>query len=434
MDSRPRRGLRRHHVSAILLSLGLLVAFVFWMRGDRSAPLTQNAPRTAAAAASPVMPAAAASAGASTPPASSTPAAVAEAPSPEATAPTEPYDIAHARVEEERGQPMGLAARVTVPPELQHYSDRRRFLAVQMADSHEEKYDLPQDDADLVAMYRAGKLVEMPLITDEYILYDIGIDATDDPMVKYDPATNKDVPLFASAADLEAALASLADQAQHARTARARAAAESRRKFLGGYYDDPAKREELLREGADVASLAANFEGTAYDLADPAARARFDARLLSLTRPQTRPVILDLAREYHQRFGRLLPITSLVRTERYQRRLGRVNANATHVEIPPHTTGCAFDISYRYMAADEQQFLMDRIAKLEDEGKVESLKERRNHFHVFVFADGRRPPEELVAQFLDEVDASHAADRLERAQRARAPRRSGRARHGARAR
>ena len=108
-------------------------------------------------------------------------------------------------------------------------------------------------------------------------------------------------------------------------------------------------------------------------------------------------MILDLAREYHQRFGRLLPVTSLVRTERYQRRLGRVNANATRVEIPPHTTGCAFDISYRYMAADEQQFLLDRIAQLEDEGKVEALRERRNHIHVFVFQDGRRPPEELVA-------------------------------------
>ena len=50
---------------------------------------------------------------------------------------------------------MGLAARVSVPPELQHYSDRRRFLAVQMADSHEEHYDLPEDDADLVAMLRS---------------------------------------------------------------------------------------------------------------------------------------------------------------------------------------------------------------------------------------------------------------------------------------
>jgi hypothetical protein len=41
------------------------------------------------------------------------------------------------------------------------------------------------------------------------------------------------------------------------------------------------------------------------------------------------------------------------------------------------------------MAADEQQFLMDRIAQLEQDGKVEALKERRNHIHVFVFPDGQ---------------------------------------------
>ena len=118
-----------------------------------------------------------------------------------------------------------------------------------------------------------------------------------------------------------------------------------------------------------------------------------------------------------------------MRTERYQRRLGRVNANATKVEFPPHTTGCAFDISYRYMAADEQQFLMDRIAQLEDEGRVEALRERRNHIHVFVFQDGRRPPEELIAQFLDDVDASHG---IVRARPGNALARS--ARRGARAR
>src|SRR5207253_1896776 len=163
--------------------------------------------------------------------------------------------------------PVGLAARVHVPPELQHYSDRRRFLAIQMADSRQEQYELPKDDADLAAMLREGKLVEMPALAGDYILYDVGLDGADNPMAAYDPA-----------------------------------------------------------DGAD--------------------RARFDTRLLSTTRPGTRDLLLEIAREYHEKFGRLLPVTSLVRTERYQRRLGRVNANATHVETPPHTTGCAFDISY----------------------------------------------------------------------------------------
>jgi uncharacterized protein DUF5715 len=426
MDDRPRRRIRRHHFYAMLLLLAVIVAAPFWLRGDRCTPPVQNRP---AAAVSPeaTTPGAPPSASLAASPSSG----VTEVPSPAATAPTEPYDVAHARVEEDRGQPMGLAARVTVPAQLQHYSDRRRFLAVQMADSREEQYALPQDDADLVAMLRAGTLVEMPPLTGEYILYDVGSDASDDPMAAYDASARKDIPLFASAAQLDAERARLAERAQRAPGRRARAAAEARAHFLSSYYDDPPKREELLRKGADMAALAASFGGESYDLGDPAARARLDARLLSLTRPGTRDVILDLAREYHQRFGRLLPVTSLVRTERYQRRLGRVNANATHVDIPPHTTGCAFDISYRYMPADEQQFLLDRVAQLEDEGKVEALRERRNHIHVFVFQDGRRPPEELVAQFLDEVDASHGIVRDASGVVVRSPRRGGR---GARAR
>jgi hypothetical protein len=320
---------------------------------------------------------------------------------------------------------MGLAARVTVPAELQHYSDRRRFLAIQMADTRHEQLELPQDDGDLAAMQRAGKLIELPQLGEDYILYDIGLDASDDPMAAYDPDAHKDVPLFASAADLEAERASLADLAKDSPSRRTRARAETREKTLASYYDDPSKRDVLLKKGADLSALAANFGGRSYDLKDPAQRAQFDAHMLSLIRPGARDVILDLAREYHQRFGRLLPISSLVRTERYQRRLGRVNANATRVEFPPHTTGCAFDITYRYMAADEQQFLMDRVAQLERDGKVEALKERRNHIHVFVFPDGQRPPEELVAQFLDEVDASHGIVRDGSGAIVRAPGRRG---------
>ncbi|PYQ45136.1 MAG: hypothetical protein DMF77_05205 [Acidobacteria bacterium] len=342
------------------------------------------------------------------PPSTAAPSTTAPAePSPAASPPAEPYDVAHARVQEDRGQAMGLAARVTVPAELQHYSDRRRFLAVQMADTRQEQLELPQDDGDLAAMLRAGKLVELPPLGEDYILYDIGLDASDDPMAAYDPDAHKDVPLFASAADLDAERTSLADLAKESPSRRMRASAETRLKTLASYYDDSTKREALLKKGSDLTALAADFGGRSYDLKDPAQRAQLDERLLSLIRPGARDLILELAREYHQRFGRLLPISSLVRTERYQRRLGRVNANATKVEFPPHTTGCAFDISYRYMAADEQQFLMDRIAQLERDGKVEALKERRNHIHVFVFPDGQRPPDELVAQFLDEVDASH---------------------------
>ena len=415
--------MRRHHQAAILLLVAVIGGYALWMRGDRSAPVAQNPPAAtlAPAATSPTLP-----------PSTAAPATTAPAePSPAASPPTEPYDVAHARVQEDRGEAMGLAARVAVPAELQHYSDRRRFLAIQMADTRQEQLELPQDDGDLAAMLRAGKLVELPRLGEDYILYDIGLDASDNPMAAYDPDAHKDMPLFPSAADLEAERSALADLAKESPSRRMRSSAETRLKTLASYYDDPSKRDVLLKKGSDIADLAANFGGRSYDLKDPAQRGELDARLLSLTRPGARDVILDLAREYHQRFGRLLPISSLVRTERYQRRLGRVNANATHVEFPPHTTGCAFDITYRYMAADEQQFLMDRIAQLERDGKVEALKERRNHIHVFVFPDGQRPPDELVAQFLDEVDASHGIVRDASGAIVRSPRRGAR---GARAR
>jgi hypothetical protein len=311
----------------------------------------------------------------------------------------------------DRGQARGRPARVSVPDELQHYSDRRRFLAVQMASAHQERYDLPQDEADLAAMLRAGQLVELPLMSADFILYDIGNDAGADPMEAYDPDARKSIPLFASAEELEAEMARLAERVQSAGSRRERVLADSRHRLLTTYYADPARRRALLGKGAEVAALASDFGGKAYDLRNPLERAQFDSRLLHLVRPRAREVITDLARDYHERFARQLPVTSLIRSERYQRGLSRVNANATRVEFPPHSTGSAFDISYRYMAADEQQFLLDRIARLEREGKVEALRERRNHIHVFVFEDQGAPPDPLVAQYLDEVDASHGITR-----------------------
>ena len=86
--------------------------------------------------------------------------------------------------------------------------------------------------------------------------------------------------------------------------------------------------------------------------------------------------------------------------------LSRVNANATHIDVAPHTTGEAFDITYRYMPTDEQNFLMEEVARLKDAGRVEALRERRNHFHIYVLADGP-PPEAVIASFFDEVEAAH---------------------------
>ena len=291
-----------------------------------------------------------------------------------------------------------------VPDDLKHYEDRRRFLAVQMADSQDRQYRLPDDEADLADMVQRGEVVEMPPLGDHYVLYDLGTDARDDPLVHYDPDSGKDVPLFPSLAEYEVEDARLEKAA--AGTGRAAARARERRELLASHYGDPERREALFREYQTVTGLAADFGGARYDLADPADQQRFQIRLLSFIRPQAREVLLEVARGYHEQFGRLLPVTSMIRTQRYQRRLGRVNRNATPVDLPPHSTGMAFDVSYKFMAPDEQNFLMEEVARLKAAGRVEALRERRNHFHVYVLADGP-PPEALIASFFDEVEAAH---------------------------
>ena len=52
---------------------------------------------------------------------------------------------------------------------------------------------------------------------------------------------------------------------------------------------------------------------------------------------------------------------------------------------------------------------MAMVAVDEDAGLVESLRENRDHIHIFAFADGRRPPETLVAEALGVVRRTRAA-------------------------
>jgi hypothetical protein len=296
------------------------------------------------------------------------------------------------RVEETRGSNGGIKT----PSELRHYPDTRRFLSLQMADAQEAKIEIPHDDAELIQMIRAGKLVRLAPLSETYLLYEVGEDAKDDPLLHYDAGTNKDVPLVPS-------MEALAEKG--AELEQGGAAGRTKKAALEAYYTDPTRREQLFREYQDVASFA---QENGYSLTDAEDRTRMHKDLLSYVRPEARDVLLKVAEAYHQQFGRLLPVTSLIRTERYQRRLGGVNPNATRVEIPPHGTGEAFDISYRYMASDEQNFVMDQVAKLEDEQKVEALRENRGHIHIYAFAGGDRPPESMVQAARSMVDAARA--------------------------
>ena len=114
----------------------------------------------------------------------------------------------------------------------------------------------------------------------------------------------------------------------------------------------------------------------------------------------------EIAASYHEKFDRPLPITSLIRPDEYQHLLSKTNPNATRIQTPPHSTGLAFDILYRYMTAGEQAHVMGHLARLKDDGRIEVLRENRDHYHVFAFIDGARPAEGLIAAVLGGASAA----------------------------
>ena len=360
---------------------------------------------------------------------------------PPAVAPSEvnPWREAARLVEEDRGQAIGRAARVHVPAELRHYANKKRFLALQVAGWMEKDYPIPADEADLARMIDHGDMVEVPAFGKDHVLYGVGANATDEPLAHFDRATGREIPLYSrydlfedAAAEWEAKAeekkaAAAAATAQAAKTPRAQAkrrrallaqarqarqeaaALEKRRAQVKAWYDDPSQRALLVEERRVLDDLARRLGKRQYDLDEPPDRRAFRGRLLSFVRPPARDRLMDLAARYHAQFSRPLPITSLVRTEQYQRQLGETNPNATKISVPPHTTGLAYDVYYHYMTGPEQDSLMDMVAQDERAGLVESLRENRDHIHIFAFADGRRPPETLVAEALGVVRRPRAA-------------------------
>lgn len=338
----------------------------------------------------------------------------------------DPWKQAALKIEEERGEDTGRKAEIEVPAQLKHYADRRRFLAVQVAEWRGQRFETPHDYAGLVALVRRGEFVEAPALGADFILYGVGENASDEPFTHYDRAAGKSVTLYATDAELEQeyahldetlkgheeSLAALAAELklapkrgrdlrkqlaeESAERKREAAALRERRKLLDSFYRNPKRRAALAAEYEELAALARDFGGRVYDLGDAAARKEFKVRLLSHVRPAALKVIEEVARAYREKFDRHLPVTSLVRTDEYQRRLSTVNPNATTIETAPHTTGLALDIYYRYMTAAEQEFVMAELARLRDAGRVEALRERRDHYHVFAFLEGKPPDERLV--------------------------------------
>ena len=380
--------------------------------------------------------------------------------------PRDPYAEAVSKAEGDRGEPTGRKASVGIPAELKQYSETRRFLAIQGAAAAETGATPPHDFAELAARIRGREgFVEVPRLGESYVLYGVGLTATG-ALTHYDLKNRKVVPLFSGVEELEAAERGLSEERERLsdslkeievrlkelgrkeRDARARlladaaarrkdiATATEKEKLLAAYYGQPGAKERaragesLFAEYAALEALARDFGGRSYDLRDPAQSREFQARMLSHVRPAALALLEELAGAYKSKFDRPLPVTSLVRTDEYQRLLRESgNPNAADVAPPPHTTGLAFDIYYRYMTAEEQEFVMAEIARLESAGRVEALRELRDHYHVFVFEEGRPPSAESVDRLLGKRGRAAAPDKPEKAEKAekKAPEKTARA-------
>ena len=345
------------------------------------------------------------------------------------------WNDAFSKVKEDRGEPTGKRAKIDIPQELRHYSDSRRFLATQVAESREHKLRTPNDFVELAQMIRNGELVSVPPVGESFILVGVGGSASGAPFSRFHNGKNVELydetglhrayeSISSARANTEAEIATLRKQLNSLgrRERSKRRAIQSQisvkqdeartvsgeKQALDRYYGSAAKREALFNEYRALAEFAANFPQRSFRLDVESERRELKRRMLAFLRPEALSVLEEVADSYYQKFGRPLPITSLVRPDEYQHKLSKTNPNATLIETPPHSTGLAFDILYGYMTAAEQQHVMAHLAQLEDAGRIEVLRENRNHYHVFAFVDGSRPAERYIGASLSSVRARQA--------------------------
>ena len=350
------------------------------------------------------------------------------------------------KVKEDRGG-TGAGA-IEIPAELRHYDERRWFLATQVAEVKKFNLQPVQDFVDLAAMIQRGEMVPLPAVTDTYILFGVGAKVDGDSFTRYVANQNLELNdegglrdayarLESAHAKLQKEISDLEAQAQsnfaslknHTDTKQDELESEitARRQelksneqdqalinqYYGLSFGSPGSGPKLWRDYDSLQTLAKNFGGRSFNLDDSSDRETLKVYLLSSLRPQALKVLEEIAKRYHDKFARPLPVSSLMRPEQYQRALRRVNRYAVLIDTPPHSTGLAFDIDYRYMSIAEQNFVMDELARLKNEGRIEVIRERGANYHVFAFIDGLRPSDDLITASLNEAgtppkQANHA--------------------------
>ncbi|HSB29907.1 MAG TPA: DUF5715 family protein [Pyrinomonadaceae bacterium] len=321
---------------------------------------------------------------------------------------------------------------IEIPSELKHYSERHWFLATQVAEIAKYHVHTSQDYIDLAATINRGEMVAVPWVTETYILFGVGAKADDSAFTRYedDHAVElyNEAQLNEAYRQLEVKRSNLKDEISSLKTQAGKLSKRSRAKqneiqkqlneretelqkieeeksLLDQSYQQPGSRQRLMSEYESFQTLAKTFRGHSYNLDLPADRTELKISLLSSLRPQALKILEEVASLYHKQFDRPLPISSLVRPEQYQHVLHRVNRNAVVIDTPPHSTGLAFDIDYRYMSSAEQTYLMAELARIKREGRIEVIRERNANFHVFAFVNGTRPSDELIAESLIDAGA-----------------------------
>lgn len=339
------------------------------------------------------------------------------------------------KVKEDRGE--AAHGPIEIPPELRHYSDRHWFLATQVAEVARQNLPTSQDFVDLAGMIQRGEMVSVPPVTDTYVLFGVGAQANGEVFSRYED--DEKVELYPEAqvseaykrveeqrstiqADIQALNKQLSGLKKRDRDQRTELqkqlsarqqdlqGVEKEKEVLDEFYSNPSRRQQLFRDYESIRTFATNFAGRSYNIDDSADRQALRVAMLRSLRPPALKILEEVAATYHAQFGRPLPVSSLVRPEQYQHALRRVNRNAVMIETPPHSTGLAFDIDYRYMGAPEQSFVMNELARLKREGRIEVIRESNANYHVFAFLNGSRPSDDLITAKLEEAGAPVEAE------------------------
>lgn len=239
-------------------------------------------------------------------------------------------------------RPAGL----NVPKEL--FGDGVIKQKAKLREMNTGGYKQPLDFAELAEKRMSKALIEMPMAKDSYYL-DVGGSASDAPFKSF------------------------------------------------SFQDGVAEISPGTPKYQILETLAGNFAGQKYDLNNAAHRKQMRMRLLRMFNQRARPILLELAGAYYQRFKRPLRVTSLTRSMDYQILLNSNNANSFKVRgegsLPPHTSGCAFDLARKHMNAEEQNFVMAKLAEMERAKRLDALIEYGTNacFHVFIYDDGNPP-------------------------------------------